>query len=169
MINGKHPFYARAVMSYFPPCDRNQGVDYTSTEMDIHFGRVQSNGKIKAIDDNKQSEEGQFLYEEEARNIYRKWDNIKRICEKLKTRSVPRKAYASGMWGISILTKDRVTTKDKKCLQFGLVITLKEMNGKNRIDEFMKNCMAHGWLVNRIDVENQIDIYSRAEEEIELK
>ena len=71
--------------------------------------------------------------------------------------------------GISILTKDRVTTKDKKCLQFGLVITLKEMNGKNRIDEFMKNCMAHGWLVNRIDVENQIDIYSRAEEEIELE
>lgn len=169
VINGKHPFYARAVMSYFPPCDRNQGVDYTSTEMDIHFGRVQSNGKIKAIDDNKQSEEGQFLYEEEARNIYRKWDNIKRICEKLKTRSVPRKAYASGMWGISILTKDRVTTKDKKRLQFGLVITLKEMSGKNRIDEFMKNCMAHGWLVNRIDVENQIDIYSRAEEEIELE
>lgn len=71
-------------MSYFPPCDRNQGVDYTSTEMDIHFGRVQSNGKIKAIDDNKQSEEGQFLYEEEARNIYRKWDNIKRICENLR-------------------------------------------------------------------------------------
>lgn len=169
VIDGKHPFYARAVMSYFPPCDRNQGVDYTSTEMDLHFGRVQPNGKIKAIDDNKQSEEGQILYEEDARNIYRKWDNIKRICEKVKTRAVPRKAYESGMWGISILTKDRVTTKEKKNLQFGLVITLKEMKGKNRIDEFMKNCMAHGWLVNRIDVENQVDIYTLAEEEIEFE
>ena len=169
VINGKHPFYARAVMSYFPPCDRNQGVDYTSTEMDLHFGRVQANGKIKAIDDNKQSEERQILYEEDARNIYRKWDNIKRICETVKTRPIPRKAYESGMWGISILTKDRVTTKEKKSLQFGLVITLKEMNGKNRIDEFMKSCMAHGWLVNRIDVETQLDIYSRAEEEIEFE
>lgn len=169
VIDGKHPFYARAVMSYFPPCDRNQGVDYTSTEMDLHFGRVQPNGKIKAIDDNKQSEEGQILYEEDARNIYRKWDNIKRICERVKTRAVPRKAYESGMWGISILTKDRATTKEKKNLQFGLVITLKEMKGKNRIDEFMKNCMAHGWLVNRIDVENQVDIYTLAEEEIEFE
>ena len=169
VINGKHPFYARAVMSYFPPCNRNQGVDYTSTEMDLHFGRVKPDGKIKSIDDNKQSEAGQILYEEDARNIYRKWDNIKRICEKVKTRSVPRKAYDSGMWGISILTKDRVATKEKKSLQFGLVITLKEMNGKNRIDEFMKNCMAHGWLVNRLDVETQLDIYSRAEEELELE
>lgn len=169
VVDGKHPFYARAVMSYFPPCDRNQGVDYTSTEMDLHFGRVQPNGKIKAIDDNKQSEEGQILYEEDARNIYRKWDNIKRICEKVKTRAVPRKAYESGMWGIRILTKDRVTEKEKKNLQFGLVITLKEMKGKNRIDEFMKNCMAHGWLVNRIDVENQVDIYTLAEEEIEFE
>lgn len=55
VVDGKHPFYARAVMIYFPHCDRNQGVDYTSTEMDIHFGRVQPNGKLKTIDDNKQS------------------------------------------------------------------------------------------------------------------
>ncbi len=71
-------------MIYFPHCDRNQGVDYTSTEMDIHFGRVQPNGKLKTIDDNKQSEEGQVTYEEEAREIYRKWDNVKRVCEELK-------------------------------------------------------------------------------------
>ncbi len=169
VVDGRHPFYARAVMCYFPPCDRNQGVDYTSTEMDIHFGRVQSDGKLKAIDDNKQAEEGQIVYEEEARNIYRKWDNVKRICEELKTRAVPRKSYASGMWGISILTKDRVTTKSKDALQFGLVITLKEMYGKNRIDEFAKSCMAHGWLVNRLDVQNQMDIYALAEEEIEFE
>lgn len=169
VVNDKHPFYARAVMSYFPSCDRNQGVDYTSTEMDIHFGRVQPNGKLKAIDDNKQSEEGQAMYEGDARSIYRKWDNIKRICEKLKDRAVPRKSYASGMWGISILTKERVTTKERENLQFGLVITLKEMYGKNRMDEFVKSCMAHGWLVNRIDVQNQMDIYAQGEEEIEFE
>jgi hypothetical protein len=73
------------------------------------------------------------------------------------------------MWGISILTKERVTTKERENLQFGLVITLKEMYGKNRMDEFVKNCMAHGWLVNRIDVQNQMDIYAQGEEEIEFE
>lgn len=169
VVNGKHPFYARAVMCYFPSCDRNQGVDYTGTEMDIHFGRVQTNGKIKPIDDNKQAEEGQIVYEEDARKMYRKWDNIKRLCEEIKSRPVPRKSYTSGMWGISILTKERVSKKEKEPLQFGMVVTLKEMYGKNRIDEFMKSCMAHGWLVNRIDVQNQVDIYEQGEEEIELE
>ena len=45
---------------------------------------------------------------------------------------------------------------------------LKEMYGENRIDDFIKLCMMRGWIVNRIDVENQIDIYNKAEEEIEL-
>lgn len=172
VVNGKHPFYARAVLSYFPYCDRNQGVDYTSTEMDIHFGRVitkDNKATIKAIDDNKQSEEGQVIYEEEARSIYRKWDNIKRICELIKDRAVPRKSYDAGMWGLGILTKERITSKDKRPMQFGVVITLKEMYGKNRIDDFIKLCEARGWLVNRLDVQNQIDIYTRAEEHIEFE
>ena len=40
--------------------------------------------------------------------------------------------------------------------------------GENRIDDFIKLCMMRGWIVNRINVENQIDIYNKAEEEIEL-
>lgn len=81
--------------------------------MDIHFGRVMPNGKLKTIDDNRQSEEGQILYEDDAREIYRKWDNVKCVCDEIKERAVPRKSYDSGMWGISILTKDRVTKKIK--------------------------------------------------------
>lgn len=42
------------------------------------------------------------------------------------------------------------------------------MYGENRIDDFIKLCMMRGWIVNRIDVENQIDIYNKAEEEIEF-
>lgn len=42
------------------------------------------------------------------------------------------------------------------------------MYGENRIDDFIKLCMMRGWVVNRIDVENQIDIYNKAEEEIEF-
>ena len=175
VVNGKHPYYAKAVLCYLPYCDRNQGVDYTGTEMDIHFGRVITEKKggtiktnIKSIDNNKQTEEGQVMYEEDARNVFRKWDNVKRVCEKIKDRRIPKKSYDAGMWGIGVITKERVTSKNRRPLPFGLVITLKEMYGKNRIDDFVKMCEARGWLVNRLDVQNQLDIYARANEEIEF-
>lgn len=173
VVDNKHPFFARATLAYFPECDRNQGVDYTCTEMDIHFGRVMiENGKAKihSIDNNKQSDEGlNVIYEEDARKMYRKWDNIKHISEAIKQRAVPRKAYEAGMWGLSIRTKERMSPRKNNPIQFGVVVTLKEMNGINRIDDFIKLCMAKGWLVNRIDVQNQIDIYLQAEEEIEFE
>ena len=165
-----YPFFAKATLAYFPQSDRNQGVDYTSTEMDIHFGRIaEQKGKavIKAIDYNKQAEEGlNTIYEEDARKLYRKWDNVKHISEALKENGRPRKAYQSGMWGLSIKTKERLDPKAGRGLQFGVVVTLKEMNGKNRIDDFIKMCMMRGWVVTRLDVHTQVDVYVKAEEEI---
>ena len=171
VINNAHPYYAKATLAYFPQCNRNQGVDYTSTEMDIHFGRITVNkskkAMIKSIDNNKQSEDGLvILYEEDARKMYRKWDNVKHISEEIKERAVPRKAYDSGLWGLSIKTKERTVNRKKTPLQFGVVVTLKEMNGVNRIDDFIKLCMARNWLVSRLDVQNQVDVYTKAEEEI---
>ena len=173
IVNNAHPFYAKATLVYFPQCNRNQGVDYTGTEMDIHFGRVvikNNSVTIKSIDNNKQAEEGLVtLYEEDARKMYRKWDNVKHISEEIKDRAVPRKVYDSGLWGLSIKTKERTTTRPKEPLQFGVVVTLKEMNGVNRIDDFVNLCMARGWLVSKLDVQNRIDIYSKAEEEIRFE
>ena len=170
VVNNAHPFYARATLAYFPQCNRNQGVDYTGTEMDIHFGRIQiKNGKasIKPIDNNKQAEEGlHVIYEEEARRQYRKWDNVKRLCEEIKPHGRARKSYESGLWGLSIKTKERTINRKKDKLPFGVVVTLKEMNGVNRIDDFVKLCMARGWLVDRIDVQNRLNIYAKAEEEV---
>ena len=166
-----YPFFAKATLAYFPRCSRSQGVDYTSTEMDIHFGRVrEKNGKadIKDIVNNKQADEGiQNIYEEDARRLYRKWDNIKHISEERKDSARPRKAYESGSWGLSIKAKERLIAKEGQGMQFGVVVTLKEMNGKNRIDDFIKLCMVKGWLVNPIDVENRIEIYNRGEEDVE--
>ena len=172
IVDNAHPFYARATLVYFPYCDRNQGVDYTSTEMDIHFGRVvtkRGSTTIKAIDDNHQFEDQLItLYEEDARKMYRKWDNVKHISEEIKDKRIPRKAYDTGLWGLKINTKERLR-KRKDPLQFGVVVTLKEMNGVNRIDDFVKLCLARGWLVSRLDIENQLDVYAKAEEEIEFE
>lgn len=173
VINNAHPFYARATLVYFPHCDRNQGVDYTSTEMDIHFGRLnttRAKPMIMSINDNVQAEEGlRVIYEENARKQYRKWDNVKHISDVIKSRAVARKAYDAGLWGLSIKTKERMQPRGKKSLPFGVVVTLKEMNGVNRIEDFKKLCMARGWLVTKLDVQNQIDIYLQAEEDIEFE
>ena len=172
IYNDRQPFYARATLCYFPKCVRDQGVDYTTTEMDIHFGRVKEKGGkavIASINSNSQDDDdGCHLHEPEARQLYRKWDNVKLISEELKDRAVPRKVYGAGMWGLSIKTKERLKEKNGRGLSFGVVVTLKEMYGENRIDDFIKLCMLRGWVVNRVDIENQIDIYNKAEEEIEF-
>lgn len=170
VVDDKHPFFAKATLCYFPRCSRNQGVDYTDTEMDIHFGRVVETPKgirIDSINDNVQDENNGFgVYEGPARSLYRKWDNIKHISEKIKDRKISKKKYGIGNWGLSIKTKQRLTMKSDKDMPFGLVITLKEMFGINRIDDFIKLCSARGWLVNRIDIENRIEVYNKSEEEI---
>lgn len=170
----KHPFFARATLCYFPNCSRNQGVDYTNTEMDIHFGRVKQdkNGKISiaSINKNNQGNEGiNVLYEESARKFYRKWDNIKHISDTVSPRARARKKYGNGFWGISIKTKERLKTVRERNMPFGIVITLKEMNGINRIDDFMQSCMVRGWIVNRVEVNNRMDIYKRIDEDIKLE
>jgi len=162
------PFVAKATLCYFPRCSRNQGVDYTDTELDLHFGRIKDNG-IKPIDNNIQNDEGKyFLKEGKARQLYRKWDNIKLIGEEFKESSRARKVYEDGRWGISLKTKERLMGNAGKGLAFGLVITLKEINGQNRLEEFIRLCSLRGWLVNRINVENQIDVFNKAEQDVEF-
>lgn len=169
----KQPFFARATLCYFPKCLRNQGVDYTSTEMDIHFGRVkEENGAatIKSINANRQGDNAKlYLPEENARKLYRKWDNIKHINDILKEGARPRKVYGSGTWGLSIKTKERLRSKNGKGLPFGIVITLRNMKGENKIDDFIKLCMIRGWVVNSIDVTNRVEIFEKAEEDIKLE
>jgi hypothetical protein len=167
---GVHPFIARITMCYFPECSRNQGVDYTNTELNITFGRIKNDGSIRSFNNNFQDiGEGHYLNEENARANFRKWDNSKHIREILKHGTRPRKAYEKGLWGISITNKSRLSTQRRGATNFGLVVTLKELEGKNRIDEFIRQCSFRGWIVNKVNVENIVDIYNKAETEIEFE
>ena len=169
VANEKHPFIAKATLCYFPACSRNQGVDYTNTELDISFGRL--NGRtIKTIDNNYQTHAyNHHTWEEDARKFFRKWDNVKHIREVLTGRNRDKKSYENALWGISLKTKERLEERFGEGLNFGIVITLKEINGVNRIEEFIRNAQLRGWLVNRIDIDARIDIYNIAEEEIEFE
>ncbi len=172
-----HPYIAKATLCYFPKCSRNQGVDYTNTELDIYFGRLTEvtnrNGtrsiRIKSIVNNKQTDEDGKTLERDARKYNRKWDNVKHIVEEAKERNKAKKSYENPMWGLSIKTKDRQNPEDGKGMKFGVVITLKEINGVNRYDDFIKQCSFKGWLVNKVDIESKLDFYNKAEENIEFE
>lgn len=169
IVKDKHPFISKATLCYFPACSRNQGVDYTNTELDISFGRLNGT-KIKTINNNYQIDEfNHYTWEEDARKFFRKWDNVKHIREVLTGRNGELKAYDNHLWGLSLKTKERLEERHGDGLKFGIVITLKEIKGVNRIETFIQNAQLRGWLVNQIDVENRIDIFNIAEEEIEFE
>lgn len=170
----KYPYIARVTMCYFPICDRTQGVDYTNTELNLHFGRIKNNGKMKEINDDKQNQdetlnsEKYYLLEGEARSKFRKWDNVKYIAEVPKDRMRAKISYNNKNWGMEIKTSNRLDPKDGVGIRFGVVVTLKEINGVNRIDEFIRGCHLNGWLVNKIDIEHRIDIHEKINEDIEF-
>ena len=102
--------------------------------------------------------------------MYRKWDNVKHAAEKVTGRNRSKKAFsADGMWGIKINTKERIAKNQEEGLNFGLVITLKEIKGVDRYDDFIQMCQLRGWLVNSIDIENRVGIYIHGEENITLE
>ena len=169
IYKNKHPYIAKATLCYFPKCNRSQGVDYTNTEMDLHFGRIKPDGKgILTINDNKQNDdyESNYLKEGKARLYFRKWDNVKHICEHFKEKGIAKTVYGSGLWGLSLKTVERLGGNDGKGIKFGIVITLKEIKGINRIQEFKQQCSMKAWLVNEIIMENRIDLYNKAEQEV---
>ena len=161
----KYPYIARVTMCYFPECSRSQGVDYTNRELSLKFGRVKLDGKIADINENIQDEDGAHADERQSRKEFRKWENTKFISKILKdNRSVM--SYGDRLWGITVTSKERLSSKIHRELNFGTVITLREINGINRIQDFVTACNLRGWIVNELDVQNQVEIYNANQEEI---
>lgn len=170
--DNKYPYISRATLCYFPECSRNQGVDYTDTEIDFQFGRVQQNAKgklsLKSFNGNKQGEIDDLTKEKPARFTWRKWDNVKHLADWGKQSKRVKTSYEGEVCGVKMTVKHRLTTAHKT-IPFGLVITLKEINGINRISDFIKRCEMKGWFVHEVDIENRIDINNIAEEEIDFE
>ena len=167
--DNKYPYVARATLCYFPECSRTQGVDYTDRELSLKFGRiVDDKGKISDINDNVQDNADNRIDERQSRKEFRKWDNTKFISRIVKNSNKPVKSYDDRLWGLSVTSKERLSTQMRVPLNFGVVVTLKEVNGINRIEDFIKACTLRGWIVNRIDVQNQLDIYASSQEEVQF-
>lgn len=170
--DGKYPYIVRATLCYYPKCSRNQGVDYTNTEIDFQFGRVStnSNGKVclKTFNKNRQGENDDYTREVNARNHWRKWDNVKHLANNDNENAREKRSYSGELCGVKMTVKGRLTSVHET-IPFGIVVTLKEINGVNRISDFIKKCELKGWFVNQVNVENRIDLILRANEEIEFE
>ena len=172
----KYPFVARATMCYFPQCSRNQGVDYTDTELNLTFGRLTSKKYKPAIDSINKDRQNltdapAYIKEDSARKVFRKWDNVKHIGE---TFTIRKKAKTilnddNPQWGMSVKRIQRLEKNDRENIRFGVVVTLKEINGVNRIEEFINQAELRGWLVNRLQVQVQVGIYNKMNEDIKFE
>ena len=173
IIDKKYPYIARATLCYFPKCSRNQGVDYTNTELKITFGRLDASKGIKPINNDTQHFDDApcYIREESARKAFRKWDNVKCVCETFSERKQAKDVLNSSnpQWGMSIKAVDRLGNKDGNGVRFGVVVTLKEIKGINRIEDFINQASLKGWIVHTLEVENQIDIYKALGENIDFK
>lgn len=177
--NNTFPFITKATLCYFTTTSRLQGIDYTNTKLDFKFGKlkINSNKKIEidSINKNKQTYEGNLnLPEKKVRELFRKWDNVKNIIEfvKVKNNQIknnPKKYIDNDAWGVSVTKKDRSTSEEQNSIKFGIVVTLKEIKGNNRWDEFIQLCdYKKTWLVQEIDADSSIDLYSMMQKEVEF-
>lgn len=54
-------------------------------------------------------------------------------------------------------------------MRFGVVVTLKELNGVNRIEDFVQQSELRGWLVNGLQIHTQVELYNSLKEEIDFE
>ena len=63
-------------------------------------------------------------------------------------------------------SKERRSQPLKEELNFGAVVTLREIKGVNRIEEFKHACLLRGYIVTELEAHNQIEIYETSQEEV---
>ncbi|UWD35034.1 S8 family peptidase [Mycoplasma cottewii] len=174
------PFTVKATLVYFTDTNRNQGVDYTKNELDFQFGPMigeRENLKIKPLNENKQSshEDNVYINEQEARKEFSKWNTVK-IIEKKETTETGKSRKSIKVknnhlsWGIKVTKKYRLNNTNNDKIKFSIVITLKDIDRtKNRLENFISLCKSsQRWYVRKIKIDNEINIFSKSNEQIEF-
>ena len=161
----KYPYVARATLCYFPKCRREQGVDYTDRELSLKFGKVGSDGTIDDINKNVQDDNDGHATERKSRQEFRKWENTKFVSSLFRNNRA-LKSFEDKFWGFCVTSKERRSQPLKEDLNFGAVVTLKEIKGVNRIEEFKHACLLRGYIVTELEAHNQIEIYETSQEEV---
>ncbi len=167
--NNEFPYVVKTTLVSFPECSRNHGVDYTNTELNLRIGMLNKTS-VKTVNDDLQNVGGYYTYEQEARKHFRKWDNVKVVNEGYSTRKQTKKPIISEpLWGLEVKAVNRNGRTSANNLKYGIVVTFKEINGRNRIGDFKRMARSRGWLVNEIDIVQSLQIYNQAHQDIEFE
>ena len=84
------------------------------------------------------------------------------ITRELSLKNKALQFYGERLWGIFIVSKERLTTTSMASgLNLGVVVTFREINGINRIQDFITACTLRGWIVNEISLENGLKLYNK--------
>ena len=49
------------------------------------------------------------------------------------------------------------------------MVTIHNLKGENRIDTFIRQCSAIGWMVERVEIDNELKIYEHSQVEVEFE
>lgn len=170
-----YPYIARATMCWFSDCDRYNGVDYTGTDTELRFGRVRYRntraGKVPEIIpvdmDSKDTEE--TAASEGSISSWMKQANVSFICESQKGSYRTKKRYGNYTWGLELKVNRRNPENTPAVRTYGLVVTFKEITGRNRINDFINLCLASDWAIRPIDVRESLEVYAKGQEELTLE
>lgn len=172
--NDIYPYVAKAVLCYFPNTERRNGVDYTCTEVDVKIGRTydekswSSAPKLKTINFDTQGEGAlPENSEKNSRKLFQKWNNSKVILERFSPRTKGKKTISDLGWGINFVKIGRTSNTDSS-IQAALLLTLKELKGRNRTDKFYLDVQKEHLLVKKIDIESQINLIHTLDQHISL-
>lgn len=168
---GKFPYTAKVTLCYPSACNRNNGVDYTEDELDLHFGRLDKEGNkiLRTINDNKQNDAWSSTDEASARQEFRKWDNVKHITERLNKRLIPKTNNAPNpYWGLKLVKTTRLDTPSRNNIPFSVVVTIKNIKGDDLFTDFKRMCDAALWEIETIDVKQRLAFYDKVEEKVKF-
>lgn len=140
--------------------------------MEFEFGEVAiKNNKtfIKPIANHKQSDTNKpAIHQNNIARLKCQWDNVKHTQETVTTVTGNRKKPRSAKpWGLCIKTSATPQTRVDDQLKFGIVVSMKELNGKNRYHDFLKMCHFNKWTFQKLN--NLLDVYNAQHGEIDLE
>lgn len=178
--DGRFHYYIKATMCYLTKGNRNQGVDYSSSELDVKLGRNilkirKDKTEVVNIDsinkDKQHMPEDGYVTEERACIEYQKWNNTKHL---VKASGQPMKSLYGKHWGIAVTHIDRFLPKQygdsKYGLKFAIVATIKTIKGIDApYETFFQSCVDLDLRPKIIDIDTNIKLYNEAYADIEWK
>lgn len=77
--------------------------------------------------------------------------------------------YANPLWGMMIRKSSRYQRGSHEPQRFGVVVTIHNLRGENRIDAFIRQRAALGWIVERVEIDNELKMCERSQVEVECE